>query len=106
MIVFLSCSIFGFGCSIFGFGCSIFGGFGCSFFCFPSPYSLLLRLIVPQVFLHEEHVVIGLSEIEYIFNETEKRGFLSWVYCILISTRQGIYTFIFVYTQKDINQLF
>lgn len=29
-------------------------------------------LYVPQVFLHEEHVVIGLSEIEYIFNETEK----------------------------------
>ena len=44
--------------------------------------------------------------IQILFNETEKRGFLSWVYCILISIRQGIYTFIFVYTQKDIKYQF
>ena len=44
--------------------------------------------------------------IQILFNEVERRGFLSWIYCILISIRQGIYTFIFVYTQKDIKYQF
>ena len=44
--------------------------------------------------------------IQILFNEVERRGFLSWIYCILISLRQGIYTFIFVYTQKDIKYHF
>lgn len=44
--------------------------------------------------------------IQILFNEVERRGFLSWIYCILISIRQGIYTFIFVYTQKDIKYHF
>lgn len=40
--------------------------------------------------------------IQILFNEIDQREFLSWIYCILISIRQGIYTLIFVYTQKDI----
>ena len=44
--------------------------------------------------------------LQFLFNIFGKNGFLSWIFCILISIRQSIYAIIFVYTQKDLQNQF
>ena len=44
--------------------------------------------------------------LQFLFYALTKNGFLSWIYCLLISIRQSIYAIIFLYTQKDLQNQF
>ena len=51
-------------------------------------------------------VWISFFILQILFIKGKKSTFLSWIYCILISVRQIIYSSIFLYTQKDIQYQF